>query len=142
MIGPFDSRPLEPSADDVRQRAIAVRPDLRNAVQALDKARVDHRLAVANASTDPTITVDAAVPSISQAWQSYQPPLRAYVGVGVNVPLRIFDRNQGEKLRTDLDVKRNERLVEDARLQVVADVDTAYATVTSVVAVLQPYKDR
>ena len=58
------------------------------------------------------------------------------------MPLRIFDRNQGEKLRTKLDVTRNERLADAAALQVVADVDTAYATVTSTVALLQPYEDR
>src|SRR4029077_21256576 len=78
----------------------------------------------------------------SQAFLSYQPPLRQYVGVSVGVPLRIFDRNQGEKLRTQLDITRNERLADAARLQVFGDVDTAYATVMSSVALLQPYKGR
>jgi cobalt-zinc-cadmium efflux system outer membrane protein len=64
------------------------------------------------------------------------------VGASVSVPLRIFDRNQGEKLRTELDITRNERLADAARLQVYADVDTAYATVLSSVTLLQPYKDR
>jgi cobalt-zinc-cadmium efflux system outer membrane protein len=64
------------------------------------------------------------------------------VGVGVGVPLRIFDRNQGEKLRTQLDITRSERLADAARLQVFGDVDTAYAMVMSAVALLQPYRDR
>ena len=58
------------------------------------------------------------------------------------MPLRLFDRNQGEKLRTQLDVTRNERLADAAKLQVFGDVDTAYATLMSVVTLLQPYKDR
>jgi cobalt-zinc-cadmium efflux system outer membrane protein len=142
VSGPFDFVAPAPSLDDLRRIALDTRPDLRAAVQAVDKARTDHRLAEANGSTDPTVTVDAGFPSISQVWQSYQPPLRQFVGVSVGVPLRIFDRNQGEKLRTALDITRSERLTDAARLQVYADVDTAYATVLSGVTLLQPYKDR
>jgi cobalt-zinc-cadmium efflux system outer membrane protein len=142
VSGPFDFAAPSQSVDELRQIALDVRPDLRAARQGIDKARTDYRLAVANGAADPTLTVDAGFPSISQAFLSYQPPLRQYVGAGVDVPLRIFDRNQGEKLRTKLDVTRNERLADAAALQVVADVDTAYATVTSTVALLQPYEDR
>jgi cobalt-zinc-cadmium efflux system outer membrane protein len=124
--------------DEVRQTALDTRPDLRAALQSVDKARTDHRLAVANGSVDPTITVDAGFPSVSQAFLSYNPPLREYVGVGVSIPLRIFDRNQGEKLRTQLDIGRNERLMEAARAQVLSDVDSAYATVESTVVLLKP----
>jgi len=66
----------------------------------------------------------------------------ALQGVLVGLPLRIFDRNQGEKLRTMLDVTRNERLAEVARMQVFADVDTAYEAVQSTVALLRPYRDQ
>jgi cobalt-zinc-cadmium efflux system outer membrane protein len=142
VAGPFDFMAPAQSLDECRRIAFDVRPDLRSAVQAIDKARTDHRLALANGSVDPTISVDAGFPSVSQVWQSYQPPLRQYVGVSVGVPLRIFDRNQGEKLRTQLDITRNERLAEAARLLVFGDVDTAYATVTSTVTLLQPYKNR
>jgi cobalt-zinc-cadmium efflux system outer membrane protein len=140
--GPFDFAPLSRSLDDIRDVAMDRRPDLRAAVDAVTKAGVDHRLAVANGSTDPTFTVDAGFPSISQVWQSYQPPLRQFVGVGVAMPLRIFDRNQGEKLRTELDVTRSAKLADAARLQVFADVDTAFASVASALTLLQPYRDR
>ena len=142
VSGPFDfATPAQP-LDELRRIALETRPDLRAAMQGIDKAKTDHQLAFANGSVDPTINVDAGFPSISQAFQSYQPALRQYVGVGVSVPLRIFDRNQGEKLRTELDITRNERLADAARLQVFGDVDTAYATVMSTVTLLQPYKDR
>lgn len=140
--GPFDFVAPAYTLDELRRTALDARPDVRAAMQAIDKAKTDYRLAFANGSTDPTITVDAAVPSISQAYLGYQPPLRQYVGVGIGVPLRLFDRNQGEKLRTRLDMTRNERLADAAKLQVVADVDTSYASVVSTVALLQPYRDR
>jgi len=142
VSGPFDFMAPAQTVDEVRRLAIDVRPDLRAAMRAVNKAQVDHRLAIANGSADPTFTLDAAAPSISQVWQSFQPPLRQYIGVGVSVPLRIFDRNQGEKRRTELDITRNERLVDAARLQVLADVDSAYVTLTSTVALLQPYRDQ
>jgi cobalt-zinc-cadmium efflux system outer membrane protein len=142
VSGPFDFTAPVQSLDECRRIAFDIRPDLRAAMQAIDKAKTDNRLAFANGSIDPTISVDAGFPAVSQVWQSYQPPLREYVGVGVGVPLRIFDRNQGEKLRTRLDIARSERLADAARLQVFVDVDTAYATVISSVALLQPYRDR
>jgi cobalt-zinc-cadmium efflux system outer membrane protein len=142
VTGPFDfSEEIRP-LDEVRQTALDTRPDLRAAVESVDKARTDHRLAVANGSVDPTITVDAGFPSVSQAFLSYNPPLHEYVGVGISIPLRIFDRNQGEKLRTQLDIGRNERLAEAARAQVFSDVDSAYATVGSNVILLKPYKEK
>jgi cobalt-zinc-cadmium efflux system outer membrane protein len=60
----------------------------------------------------------------------------------VSIPLRIFDRNQGEKQRTQLDIGRNQQLVEATRAQVFSDVDSAYATVLSTVILLKPYKER
>jgi cobalt-zinc-cadmium efflux system outer membrane protein len=58
----------------------------------------------------------------------------------VNIPLRIFDRNQGEKLRTRLDEDRNQRLLDAAQAQVLSDVDSSYAVVNSDVILLRPYK--
>ena len=137
VTGPFDfSRQITP-LDEVRQTALDNRPDLKAAVQSTDKAKTDHRLAVANGSTDPTFS----------AWYTYNPSFNnpfahQTVGASVSIPLRIFDRNQGEKLRTQLDIDRNEKLMEATRAQVFADVDSAYATVDSTLILLQPYKDK
>jgi cobalt-zinc-cadmium efflux system outer membrane protein len=132
VSGPFDfSRQIAP-LNEVRQEALDARPDLKAVVQSVDKAKTDHRLAVANGSTDPTLSFDAG----------RNPPIDQYVGFSVNIPLRIFDRNQGEKKRTELDIVRNEKLMQATRAQVFSDVDSAYATVTSTVTLLQPYKDR
>ena len=41
-------------------------------------------------------------------------------------------------MRTQLDIDRNEKLVDAARAQVFSDVDSAYAMVNSTVILLQP----
>jgi len=142
VTGPYDFTARPQALDEVRRIALDTRPDLKAALAAIEKSKIDHQLAMANGTADPTFNVDSGFPALSQVWLSYNPPLREYVGFGVTVPLRFFDRNQGEKARTELDIRRNEKLVDAARLQVFSDVDTAYATVVSTVALLQPYKDR
>ena len=137
VTGPFDFSNQIAPLDEVRQTAMDNRPDLRAALQSMDKAKTDHRLAVANGSTDPTLS----------AWYTYNPSFNnpfahQTVGASVSIPLRIFDRNQGEKLRTQLDIDRNEKLLDATRAQVFSDVDSAYATVTSTLTLLQPYKER
>src|SRR5216684_2404155 len=137
VTGPFDfSRQIAP-LDEVHQEALDARPDLRAALQSIEKAKTDHRLAVANGSTDPTLST----------WYTYNPSFNnpfahQTLGANISIPLRIFDRNQGEKLRTQLDIDRSARLAEATKAQVFSDVDSAYATVTSTVTLLQPYKDR
>jgi outer membrane protein, heavy metal efflux system len=131
VTGPFDFSPQVAPLDDVRQAALETRPDLRAALQSVEKARTDHRLAVSMGSTDPTFGVDVG----------RNPPIDQYFGVSVSIPLRFFDRNQGEKQRTQLDIDRNQRLMDATRAQVFSDVDSAYATLASTVALLQPYKE-
>ena len=142
VVGPFDFIEKISPLEEFRRVALDTRPDLRAAMQAVDKAETDHRLAIANGSVDPIFSLDVAVPAISQAFLSFQPPLRQYFGVGVSVPLRIFDRNQGEKLRTQLDVGRIEQLRDATMAQVFSDVDSAYATLTSNLNLLRPYKEK
>jgi cobalt-zinc-cadmium efflux system outer membrane protein len=137
VTGPFDFSTQISALDEIRQTALDTRPDLKAALQSVDKAKTDHRLAVANGSTDPTFS----------AWYTYNPSFNnpndhETLGASISIPLRIFDRNQGEKLRTQLDIDRNEKLMEATRAQVFSDVDSAYATVTSTVTLLQPYKDK
>jgi len=137
VTGPFDFSEQLPSPDDLRRMAIDTRPDLKAALQAVDKAKTDHKLAVANGSTDPTFDI----------WYTYNPSFnnpfdKHTIGASVNIPLRIFDRNQGEKLRTQLDIGLNERQHDAAEAQVFSDVDTAYANVESNIVLLRPYKGK
>jgi cobalt-zinc-cadmium efflux system outer membrane protein len=97
----------------------------------------NHKLANANGSTDPTFG----------AWYTYNPSFnnpydQQTLGLNVSIPLRIFDRNQGEKKRTLLDIDRNNQLTDAARAQVFSDVDSAYEEVQSNIALLTPYRDK
>jgi len=126
-----DLKPLE----DYRQIALDERPDLRAALESIVQAQTNHKLAIANGSADPTFAT----------WYSYNPAFnnnfgRYTLGASVSVPLRIFDRNQGEKQRTQIDIGRNQQLTEATRAQVFSDVDSAYTQVVSNIALLKPYK--
>jgi cobalt-zinc-cadmium efflux system outer membrane protein len=132
VTGPYEfSEQLLP-LDDLRQAALDTRPDLKAANESVEKAKADHKLAIANGSTDPTFSVDGGL----------NPPIDHYIGFGVTFPLRIFDRNQGEKLRTQLDIERSNRLLAASQAQVFNDVDSAYATLSSNLALLHPYKQK
>ena len=59
----------------------------------------------------------------------------------MNVPLRFFDRNQGEKQRTaDSTSDATSNWTNATRAQVFSDVDSAYALVNSNLILLRPYK--
>jgi len=135
ITGAFDfSEELKP-LEEFRNIALAARPDLKAAVRNVELAKVTHQLAVANGSTDPTFSV----------WYSNNPSFSnpfadQTVGGSISVPLRIFDRNQGEKARTQVDIGRNERLRDANEAQVFNDVDSAYYTLVQNVNLLKPYK--
>ncbi len=135
VTGPYDFNDQLLPREEFRKIAMDTRPDLKAAIEAVDKAQTDHKLAVANGSTDPTLA----------AWYTHNsstnnPFAINTLGVSVNIPLRIFDRNQGEKLRTQLDIRRNEKLRDAAEAQVLSDVDSSYASVDSNLVLLRPYK--
>jgi cobalt-zinc-cadmium efflux system outer membrane protein len=132
VLGLFEYNEQLSPLEDFRKIALDNRPDLRAALQSVDTAKAAHKLAVANGSTDPTFGVDAG----------RNPPIDEYFGVSVSIPLRIFDRNQGEKQRTQLDIDRNQRLADAAQAQVFNDVDSAYTVVNSNLILLRPYKAR
>jgi len=135
VTGTFDfSDDLKP-LEDFRQIALDARPDLRAALESIQQADTNHKLAIANGSADPTFG----------AWYTYNssnnnPNGIQTLGLSVSVPLRIFDKNQGEKKRTEIDIDRDRQLSEATRAEVFSDVDSAYAQVESSVALLKPYK--
>jgi outer membrane protein, heavy metal efflux system len=137
VAGAFDfSEELKP-LEEFRNIALAARPDLKAAVQNVELAKITHRLAVANGSTDPTFSIwFSNNPSFSNPFADET------VGGSISVPLRIFDRNQGEKAKTQVDIGRNERLRDASEAQVFNDVDSAYYTLIQNVNLLKPYKAR
>jgi cobalt-zinc-cadmium efflux system outer membrane protein len=130
VVGAFDFNDQVSSLDDFRKTALDARPDLKAVAESVEKAKTDHKLALANGSTDPILGFDVG----------RNPPIDQYIGVSVNIPLRIFDRNQGEKLRSQVNIARNQRLRDAVEAQVISDVDSAYATLNSTLTLLRPYK--
>jgi cobalt-zinc-cadmium efflux system outer membrane protein len=137
VSGPFDfSAELRPQ-EEFRNIAVETRPDLKVAVQNVELAKITYQLAVANGSTDPTFSL----------WWTHNPSFNNpydnnTIGGSVSIPLRIFDRNQGQKALTKIDIGRNERLKDAAEAQVFNDVDSAYVTLVSNVNLLRPYKGK
>ncbi|HZP04682.1 MAG TPA: TolC family protein [Terracidiphilus sp.] len=135
VTGPFDFSDVLQPLDDFRKTALDSRPDLQAALESMQQAQTNHKLAQANGSTDPTLS----------AWYTWNasnnnPNATQTLGLSASVPLRIFDRNQGEKKRTQIDIERSRQASEATRAQVFSDVDSAYAQVESNIALLKPYK--
>jgi len=133
--GPFDFREDLLSQDNYRKEALDTRPDLRAAALTVKQAETNYKLAEADGSIDPTVGV----------WFTHNgsfnnPDALNTIGASVSIPLRVFDRNQGEKLRTKIDINRSEKLRQGAETQVYSDVDSAYATLNSNINLLRPYK--
>jgi outer membrane protein, heavy metal efflux system len=121
--------------EELRNLALGTRPDLKEAEQTMEKAKTDHQLAIANGSTDPTFS----------SWWTHNgsfnnPEANNTLGASINVPLRIFDRNQGEKLHTSIDIGRSERLRDASEISALHDVDSAYATLQNTLDLLRPYR--
>ena len=111
----FRDIPSDRSA--LHQLTLEHRPDLRAAAAARDKARADFDLAGANAWWDVTPQIE------------YQRIGNANtIGLGVSVPLRIFDRNQGDIARTRAEMDRTRAQRDAAVNQALSEVDTALST--------------
>jgi cobalt-zinc-cadmium efflux system outer membrane protein len=137
VAGTFDFAENVRDLEDLRNEAMAARPDLKAAAQGVQKAKTDHQLAIANGSTDPTFS----------GWITHNPSFNNpfasnTLGASVSIPLRIHDRNQGEKARTEIDIGRNELLYQAAKAQVFSDVDSANVTLNNNLNLLRPYKSK
>ena len=135
--GVFDFKDTLDPLETYRDAALAARPDLQAALQTIQQSQTNHKLAVANGSTDPTFGAWYTWNSSNNNANGIQT-----LGLSVSVPLRVFDRNQGEKKRTQIDIDRATQASEAARAQVFSDVDTAYELVRSNIALLKPYKSK
>ena len=131
ITGDFEYKETILLPQELHQMAMDARPDLQSASTAIDKARADNKLAWANGSTDPTFGLE---------YQRTQPDNT--LGLSVDIPIRIFDRNQGEKARTSLEIRRTEQLKAGLTLGILRDVDSAYAQVDSVRSLLRPYRQK
>jgi outer membrane protein, heavy metal efflux system len=108
------------SRDDLEQRAFASRPDYQAAQAAVRVADAGVKLAYANGTTDPTLEGEY---DRSGTYNS--------AGFSVSIPLRIFDRNQGNKLTSKYQAQASRFSETAARNQVISDVDQAWVQYTT-----------
>ncbi len=106
---------LTTSMTELEQRALAARPDYKAAQDGIRVADANVKLAYANGTTDPTLEGEY---DRSGTYNS--------AGFSISIPLRIFDRNQGNK-ETSKYLAQASRFTEiAARNQVYSDVDQAW----------------
>jgi len=117
VIGDLAYRDVSYRPSDLYRRVMQNRPDIRAAEAAREKARADVDLARANAWWDITPQIE---------YQRIGPDNT--LGFGISVPLRIFDRNQGEIARTRADASRADATRQAVAIQALSEVDTALSS--------------
>ena len=104
----------------LEQKALDARPDLQAAKLGVNLADANVKLAYATGTTDPTLEGEF---DYTGGYSS--------AGFGVNIPLRIFDRNQGNKKSTEFSATQSRLSVTASRNQVFSDVDQAWIGYTT-----------
>ena len=100
---------------DWEQKALAARPDYRAAQAAVRVADANVKLAYANGTTDPTLEGDYNRTGVYNS-----------AGFSINMPLRIFDRNQGNKDTSKYLATASQFGEVGVQNQVYSDVDQAW----------------
>jgi outer membrane protein, heavy metal efflux system len=103
------------SLQDLNQKALAARPDYQAAQAGIRVADANVKLAYANGTTDPTLEGEY---DRSGTYNS--------AGFNISIPLRIFDRNQGNKETSKYQAQASRFAEIAARNQVYSDVDQAW----------------
>jgi cobalt-zinc-cadmium efflux system outer membrane protein len=101
--------------DQLLQTALTNRPDYEAARFGTAAAIANARLAIANGTADPTLEGEYDRSGTENS-----------AGFSVNIPLRIFDRNQGNKETTRFQADASRLTETAARYQVLSDVDQAW----------------
>jgi outer membrane protein, heavy metal efflux system len=120
IVGDLVPPPVTGGLVDLEQRALANRPDYKAAQAAVNVADANVNLAYANGTTDPTLEGEY---DRSGTVSSY--------GFYVSIPVRIFDRNQGNKDTTKYLAQGSRFSEVAARNQVYSDVDQAWIAYTT-----------
>ncbi len=128
IAGSLAPPPLNLDLATLEQQALAARPDYRAAHQSVLLADDSVKLAEAYGTTDPTIGGEYERVGIFDT-----------AGFQLNIPLRIFDRNQGEKARTRYEAQSSRFAEAAAHNQVTSDVDQAWAAYQAALALAGRY---
>lgn len=130
ILGDLTPPPMTRTLAHIEALALKSRPDLLAAQHLVDATAADHHLAIANGTTDPTL---AGEYERVATYNSF--------GFSVQIPLRIFDRNQGEKSRTELENASSRFALAATRNQVISEIDQAWAAYLSAAHLAARYND-
>jgi outer membrane protein, heavy metal efflux system len=119
VAGTLDYQPYDFSPDELRDAALAARPDLKAAQ--LSERAADANIRLQNAQRIPDLTLGAGVEQVPLGTSTYN------VGVGITLP--FFDRNQGERAKALIDKRRAQTQQQLITNQVLGDVDKALVAV-------------
>ena len=106
---------ISQTRDQLLQTALTNRPDYAATRFGVAAAVANSRLAIANGTADPTLEGEFDLTG----------PERS-AGFNINIPLRIFDRNQGNKDTARFQADASRLTETAARFQVISDVDQAW----------------
>jgi cobalt-zinc-cadmium efflux system outer membrane protein len=116
ITGDIVPPPLNLTMEELEQKGLAGRPDLKAAIAAVAVADAQVKLAYANGTADPTLEADYDRNGVDNS-----------LGFSFNIPIRIFDRNQGNKETARFTAQANRFTVTAAHNQVISDVDQSYS---------------
>ena len=115
VAGDFDYQPVKGNLDDLQMKALQNRPDLLAARQGITAAHSQYELQKAIGKQDVTVSGN----------YSHVNGINAATFLG-SIPLPIFNRNQGEILRSRYAIKQAEEQQLATNGQVMTDVRDAY----------------
>ena len=128
VSGELAYQPVKLNLNDLRDAALRNRPDLQAVQRNLVAARSQYLLAKANGKHDLGTTFSFSHVSGASTGTFF-----------FNIPLPVFDRNQGEIARTNFVIDQSQAQVAAAEQTVLSDVSNAYESVLANDQVVQLY---
>ena len=128
VAGDLTYQPLSLRLEDLQARALGLRPDLQAARRSVTSATSQIGLAKANAKQDLNVTFDYSHVNAANVGSFF-----------FNIPLPIFNRNQGEVARTYFVLTQSQFLERAAEQQVLTDVRNAYEVLHNSADVVELY---
>jgi cobalt-zinc-cadmium efflux system outer membrane protein len=119
ILGDIVPPNLTQTQTELVQLGLDKRPDLAAARFGVDAAEAAKKLAYANGTTDPTLEAEYDRSGTENS-----------AGFSVNIPLRLFDRNQGNKKTAVFQADASRFTLAAAHNQVISDIDQAYINYT------------
>jgi cobalt-zinc-cadmium efflux system outer membrane protein len=117
-----DKGPGPPSSEELRQIALAVRPDIVSYRLGVQRAEADVKLARANRLSDIYVLYQPYTLQDNTPYGLKSPTSWA---LGVTVPIPVYNRNQGGILRAKLNVTQTQIELATLERQTITDVQIA-----------------